>query len=104
MCLFKRIISLMFLILQINFFIQCSNETLISFQEKGILVDIHRFFEIAGKEMNNFKITQDTVSTYALVTPTNIYSFLETSNNATKLRGITPGTTVILTGKLLSSG
>lgn len=104
--MFGRMICLviMVIICQTNVGLMQADETMIPFKEKGIVVNIHTFFEVAGKSVENFKITEDTVSTYAFVTPTGVYAFLETPTNAAKLRGIKPGAHVSLTGKLLTAG
>ncbi len=82
-----------------------SEEGVTSFEEEGIVVDIHAFFEAAQKTASeDFRDPKDETSGRALVTLSGVYAFLETPENAAHLKGIVPGSGVKLTGRLLVSG
>ena len=76
-----------------------------TFQEKGVIVDIHHFFAAAkGALKESFSAEDETVAGRALVTSSGVYAFLETPQNETWLKEVEPGTAVRVTGKLLLSG
>ncbi len=80
-----------------------SEEGVKSFEEEGIVVDVHAFFEVAQKT-EDFQEPEDVTSGRALVSSTGVYAFLETPENAAHLKEVAPGSAVKLTGKLLVSG
>ena len=82
-----------------------AQEPVSSFQEKGVIVDIHHFFAAANDALKEpFSVEEETVAGRALVTNSGVYAFLETPENESRLKDVALGTAVRVTGKLLLSG
>ena len=73
------------------------------FNERGIIVDIHSFFETVQAESMS-GAGNDDILHRALVTRSGVYAFLENPTNQEFLKQVQPGSYVTVTGKLLTTG
>ena len=75
-----------------------------AFEESGVIVDIQNFFDAAAEQANSYSPVSAGQGRHALVTSSGIYAFLETPSNEAHLKGIPAGSSVRLSGRLLTNG
>lgn len=80
------------------------DNTTLEFHEKGVIVDIQNFFDIAKDQAESYKSLGAGKGELALATHSGIYAFLETPSNDGYLSSLNAGDIVELTGRLLVKG
>ena len=80
----------------------------VDFQANGVLVLATTFFDVVGERVDVrdviVNLADGATSDLAFVTGDGVYAFLETPENLEALKGIAPGSSVRLVGKLLREG
>ena len=80
------------------------------FQAQGVIADVQELFPLAAKNARTAgrnrasAAATGAVGSRVLVTPTEVYAFLETPENQKLLKGVRIGTAVSVQGQLLVSG
>jgi hypothetical protein len=89
---------------------QAADEPAVSpFQATGVITGVQELFPLAARSdraAGRYRTgaAKGAIGSRVLVTPTDVYTFLETPENQKLLRGVKPGTTVSVQGQLLVSG
>ena len=78
----------------------------VDFTGTGMLVRASTYFDVARARFNldEMDLTDVGTSDWAFTTANGVYAFLETPENLETLKGIAPGSSVRLVGKLLREG
>ena len=84
---------------------ETSGRSSVSFDERGVIVDIHTFFRVATRDRETMPVVaHGSVAGKALVTEDGVYGFLETPENEKLLAAADYGSVVQAKGKLLREG
>ena len=79
------------------------SRTIEAFDQCGVIVDPHTFFN-AARDAGAVVVAHQEVAGRSLVTEAGVYAFIETPENAQRLSPTVPGSVVRIRGKLLQEG